>query len=211
MRALTLGLYAAAAITAVALARRDKRHRPVAWCLAAILALDVARLGLKQLLPPGPEVRTGWDAWLRHLGQGAQVGVFLARPAMAMRLWVGWRPWLVVAAGAALWAYVVGAYPGLRGVPLLELYSDVEFCGAAASVLTFGLWAWRRPSDEIASPPATCGVVLCGASLAVTVVPSLTGALTLEHWPAIVALHAIALALVIGLQLRELIPARTKA
>jgi hypothetical protein len=202
----TLGLYAAAAGTAIALARHDKRHRPVAWCLAVILALDVARLGLKQLLPPGPEVRVGWDAWLRHLGQAAYVGIILARPAMAMRLWIGWRPCLVVAAGAAVWFHVVASYPGLRLAPLLELYSNVEFTGAAGSVLFFGLWAWRRPSAEIAATPMCCGVVLCGASLAVMVVPGLTGPGLLEHWLDAVKLHGVALAVVVGLQLRELIP-----
>lgn len=202
--AVTLALYAAAAITAVALARRDQRHGPVAWCLCAILACDLAQRGLKQLLPPECDVRIGWAAWLRHLYQGAWIAIILARPAMAMALWIRRRPWLVVAAGLVLWAHVVDGYPELRLASLLELYTDVEFFGAAASALAFGVWAWRRPSDEIAAPSASCGAVLCAASLAVTVVPSLSGPGLLEHWLDAVKLHGLALALVLGLQARAL-------
>lgn len=70
---LMLALLAAASVTAWQLAERRPEHRPVAVYLTAVLAVDVARLGLALLLPTqGPY--EGWLAWVR----GADAALYLA-------------------------------------------------------------------------------------------------------------------------------------
>lgn len=84
LQAATLALYAAAAIAAVALTRRDPRHRPVAWYLCAVVALDGGRWVRALLLEPSPGPRVGWDLVLRHAEVGLYLASILALPALAV-------------------------------------------------------------------------------------------------------------------------------
>jgi hypothetical protein len=203
-RAIQLALCAGAAVAAVALVRRDARHKPVVWYLVAVFGLDLLRLGLHQLLPSGPAVRQGSVVVLRHADQAVYVALLMAVPAMAVRLFLRRRPWMIAAAGLVLWLAIVVSYPGLRGDVLLELYSVVELAGALLAVGCFVTWA-KSPQAEEGSAPIQSGIILAGASLATVIVPSLFGALSLERWDAIMALHALAFAAVLVLQLRSLL------
>jgi hypothetical protein len=202
LRALVMIICVATTAAGLVLARRDARHRPVAGYLAAVLGLDLLRLGLHQVLPPGSGERHGVALLLRHLDQGAYLGVLLAPAAMAMSLFLRRRPWPIVVAGAAAWAMVVLSYPALRGADLLRFYTAVELAGGLAAAGMFVTWA--RSSWLSCSVPIMAGIVLIAASLASIAVPALTGAGALARWPAIVALNGVALAAVLALQLRAL-------
>lgn len=202
LRLVVLGLYIITAVTAVTLARRDPRHKPVAWYLAAVLSLDVLRLGFSQLLPLGPAERQGTALLLRHLDQGAYLGLILAPSAMAMALFLRRRPWPVLVAHVVFWAMVVLSYPVLRGFKLLELYSAAELSGGLASVGMFAMWTRQRAEATVS---IKSGTVLAFARLAVVLVPALVGEGALANWLAIVGLHGVALAVVLALQLRVLL------
>jgi hypothetical protein len=75
-------LLTAAAVTAALLARRRPGHRPVTIYLGAVLALDVLRLGLAQLLPPGQGPYEGWAEVVRAVDQGAYVALCAALPVV---------------------------------------------------------------------------------------------------------------------------------
>jgi hypothetical protein len=75
-------LLAAAAITAAVVAHRRPEHRPVAVYLDAVLALDLLRLGLAQLLPAGQGPYEGWAEVVRGVDQGAYVALCAALPVV---------------------------------------------------------------------------------------------------------------------------------
>lgn len=75
-------LLAAAALTAALVARLRPEHRPVAVYLGAVLALDLLRLGLAQLLPAGQGPYEGWAEVVRAVDQGAYLALCAALPLM---------------------------------------------------------------------------------------------------------------------------------
>jgi hypothetical protein len=77
-----MALLTAAVLTAAVVAHRRPEHCPVAVYLGAVLALDVLRLGLAQLLPPGPGPYEGWAEAVRALDQGAYVALCAALPVV---------------------------------------------------------------------------------------------------------------------------------
>jgi hypothetical protein len=131
------------------------------------------------------------------------VALLMAVPAMAVALFLRRRPWVIAVVGVVLWLTIVVSYPDLRGNALLELYSVAELAGALLAVGCFVMWT-TSPRAEKGSVSVQSGVILTGASLATVVVPSLFGPLALERWTAIMALHALAFAAVLALQLRTL-------
>jgi hypothetical protein len=171
----------------------------VAWYLAAVVALDLLRLGLTHVVPTGPgPPRVGLELLLWHVDQAAYLGLILAVPALAMALFLRRPPWPVAAAWATAALVVAATYPELRGPELLRAYSALELAGGIAAVGCFISWLWRR---ERLTTSHACGIVLISASLATVLLPSLVGAGALERWPVIVALHAVAFAVVLGLLL----------
>jgi hypothetical protein len=194
LHAIQLALAAAAGLAAW------RRRGPVAWYLVVVVGLDLLRLGLRQLLPPGPAAREGFALLLRHASQAAYLGLILAIPALAMALFLRRRPWPVAGAWAAVALVVVATYPELRGPELLRAYSALELVGGLGAVGCFV--AWRRRRERLTVEHA-CGIVLISASLATVALPPLLGAGVLERWPVIVALHALAFGVVLALQLRE--------
>jgi hypothetical protein len=176
-----------------------RRRGPVAWYLSAVVGLDLLRLGLAQLLPPEPPgALSGGLLLARHLSEAAYLGLILAVPALSMALFLRRRPWPVAGAWLAAVLVVVAAYPELRGPELLRAYSALEVVGGLAAVGCFVVWLRRR---ERLTVDHACGIVLVSASLATVALPPLLGAGTLERWPVIVALHALAFGVVLGLQL----------
>lgn len=110
------------------------------------------------------------------------------------------RPRLIIAAPyVALWLVVVAGYPGLRGDPLLWLYGAVE---GLSGLLVVGCVAWRRPRLTLAT---LCALALTSASLATTLLPALQGPAMVAGWPVVVTVWCVALAVVLGVQCRELL------
>lgn len=81
-------LLAGAAFTAALVARHRPEHRPVAVYLGAVLALDLLRLGLAQLLPAGPGPYEGWAEVVRAVDQGAYVALCAALPVMGVGIFL---------------------------------------------------------------------------------------------------------------------------
>jgi hypothetical protein len=203
-------LYFAAFLAALAVGHQSRRHRPVAVYLGAVLAIDLIRAAAEAcLLPPPLGAYQGWLLLLRHLDQGAYFALLLAGPALALVVFAGLKSrWPIAGTWAALWLVGGLGYPGLRGDTLLELYSAVEAAGGLLAVVLFVRWALRHPEQLAIKgvPPAVAAsVVLLGASLVASALPSLAGTQTLARWPAIVGLHGVALAVVLALQLQALI------
>lgn len=83
LQAATVALYIAAAGAALLLTRRDPRHRPVAWYLCVVVAVDALRWGRSLLLPPAMGPREGWELVARHAEAGLYLASILALPALA--------------------------------------------------------------------------------------------------------------------------------
>jgi hypothetical protein len=205
--ALTLSLYLAAAASAVALARRDRRHRPVAVYLTAVVALDGLRWLRALLLPPAQGIREGWELWLRHAEAGLYLASILALPVVAV---VVLRPmarrWPIAAAWLALWLVVVAGYPELRSGALLELYGAVEVVSAGAVVALW--WPHRRER----SPTLRCLEALAAGALATALLPWLSRhSDALAGWGDVVATNALAVGVVLAIQAHATTPRRGRA
>jgi hypothetical protein len=202
----TMALYVASAGAAVALARRDPGHRPVAAYLTAIVGLDGLRLARAAVLPASDGPRVGWELLVRHVECGAYLASILALPALAVVLFCRWRVGPLVAAGGALWLWLCGSYPELRGAGLMRIYQAVELGGV---VLCGGCLAEYLRSPRLliegAPVPILSGLALIAGTGAVTLIPRLTGESLLESWPAVVATNATMLGVVLVLQLRQLL------
>jgi len=205
-----LGVTTAAAVT---VSRKDKHNWPVAWYLVAVVALDLVRLGLRQLLPNPPPAGQleGWDLLLRHIDQAAYLGLIMVVPAMNMALFLRKRPWAIGVVFVAVCAVLTGSYPAIRGNELLEIYTAIELAGVVASAGFFIMWL-RSPRllEEGASVPIMSGVVLTSGNLVTVVLPPLTGAGVLTKWPIVVALHAVCFGIVLVFQLRYLLTKKGK-
>ena len=207
IRFITLVLFAISAGAAIAVARRDERHRPVAAYIATVLAVDIGRLIVAQLLPPAAPASpyTGTLRALWHVEQSAYLGSILALPAMFMALFLRRRPWLIGGIWLISAVLLAALYPGVRGAALLRVYSAAELAAALACVGFFVTWlASGRVSEDGVTVSVICATTLLGAHLMVAVMPQLGGAKTLITWPVVVATHAIITAIVLVLQLRVL-------
>lgn len=199
-----------AAVPALVLTRRDPRHRPIAWYLCAVFVFDLLRYGLEHVLPAGPAIRTGSALWLRHLGQLAYTGLLVAVPAMTMALFLRWRPWIVVACGAAIWLVTAAAYPALREDDLLFVQWLVELAGGIAAAGMYVMWLRSKEREQALLLSIWCGVLMAAASLATVILPSLAGAKILDHWNVYVLVHAVVFGVVAALQIGHLRRATTK-
>jgi hypothetical protein len=206
VHALLLALTAAALVASAVAARRDAAHRALVGYLAAVLVADLVCLALAQALPPLPAgtecaavpPHVGWVAVARHVYQGAYIVLLLAPAGLALRVFGTRRLVELTAAGLALWAIVVATYPALRCSELLTAYTAAELCGGLCAVLAFCGWLRRRDPREAVTPPQRAAIVVGAGSLAVVALPQLAGAELLEAWPAVQALNAVVMALVLG-------------
>lgn len=145
---LTYALSAVATGLAWAVAWRRADHRPVALLLTLGLAADVLRraLYLYVLLPgyqaAGSGPLTGWYRVAGNLDAAA----FLVWPAAiagaSVRVCLGRRPVLVVAAWAVASAALAACYPVARGASLARVFLVAEL--AALLVATEAIVTWVR-------------------------------------------------------------------
>ena len=205
LRLAMLVLLVVTAAAAVALAKKDRCHRPVAWFLVGLATLDLARLGLSRLLPATSAPREGSALIVRHAEAAAYLGAIMLLPAMTMALFLRRRPWAIGALYLAIWVVLTASYPAIRGHELMLIYTFIELAGVVASVGFFIMWL-RSPRvlEDSRSVPIMSGLALIGASLAIVVLPQLTGPETMAKWPIVVATNALALAFVLVFQLRHL-------
>jgi hypothetical protein len=205
---------AATTVVAAKLSKQDTRHRPVLGYAVLVFAANVVRHTLNQVLLPldatsgPPPPREGFDLILWFADKAAYISLIVAIPALAMALFLRLRPWIMVAAGGALWLLVVGAYPALRGPVLLEMLWLAELAGGIAAAGMFVMWRLSSKRDELPAISVWCGIMLVGASLATTVLPSLAGEKAADKWPVVPAVHVVAFTVVLVLQARVLIAAR---
>jgi hypothetical protein len=210
LHAALLALCLAAGVAALALARRDRRVRPVAWYLWVTGGLDVARLVREKLLPPATGIREGWEL----VGRSAEVGLYLASlmalAALARVVFVRQSIKPVIYAGAGMWAIIVATYPALRGDALLAVYDAVELGGLLVSLLYLYRWLFGA-GRPLPSPATGCTHALIGASGATVALPWATGQTVLEAWPEIVAINACMMAAVLVQLLQALARSPRKA
>jgi len=209
LRLASMALLAGATAAAVALARKNKLNRPIAWYLVGIVALDLVRLGVSQLLPTTPPSApvVGSVLFARHVDVAAYLGQIMLLPAMTMALFLRKRPWIIGVVYLAIAVVLIASYPSIRGNELLEIYTGIELASVVAS---FGFWImWlcspRLTEDRAVSVHITSGVVLTSTNMATVVLPPLTGPGILAKWPIFVALHASSFAFVLVFQLRYLL------
>lgn len=208
LQLLGLALYVAAGVVAVVLARRDRRHRPVAWYLVTIVAIDLLQLGRAALLPEATGPREGWQLLLRHAECGLYLASILALPAMAWGLFMKGRPVSMLVPGLFIWGWLIGGYPDLRGEALMRLYDFIELGSVVASAGFFITWLRsERPAEERRSTPVMSGLALLAGTMAVTAMPALGHGSVLESWPIVVAANAAVVAMVLAFEVRTIIGA----
>lgn len=89
LAAAVLCLYAAAAVAAAALARRDRSCRPVAAYLGAVVAIDLCRWALRWAAAGAAEPPGGAELLGRHLEAALYLGAILALPGLAVAVVFG--------------------------------------------------------------------------------------------------------------------------
>jgi hypothetical protein len=139
------------AVTGLAwvIASRRLEHRPVAWFLTVSLIADIIRWPLSahvlrtghQRFDPAPF--SGWYRVACHLDDA----LFLVWPAgitaLAMVVFLGRRPWVVLAAWALTVAAIAIMYPVTRGYVLSLCYLAAEIAALTATIGFYAVW-WRR-------------------------------------------------------------------
>jgi hypothetical protein len=202
---------AATVIAAAWLSWQDARHRPVLGYAALVFVANMMRHMLDGMLiqlaatsagPPPP--REGLDLMLWFVDKAARISLIAAILALAMGLFTRRRPWIPVAAGVLLWLAVIGSYPDLRGPVLLEVLWLAELAGSIAAAGLFVAWARSPNRHDLPAVSVWCGIMLVGASLATTVLPSLAGEKAAESWPVVPAVHVVAFTVALLLQIRAL-------
>lgn len=134
------------AVLAWRIAARLSYHRPAAWFLAAYAVADVARaVAALLVLEIAPRPFVGGARVVFHVDQALFVLQPIALLALALRVWPDRSTRHLWGAAALLVAYLVVAYPGLRGDPLGRVYLVVHVVCLAAAWGCFGWWCWRRP------------------------------------------------------------------
>ncbi len=153
----------ASAVLAYLLARRDRRHRPVAIALVAIAIAEVLHLALRLLvLVParaelGAAPYAGFVRAIFHVTEGCYLVSVVALPWLAWETFTeggedlppgpGWRrrALLAVAAWAAVLLALVLGYPTLRGDVLRQVYLGAELAALFVCVVAIAPWLRRSP------------------------------------------------------------------
>jgi hypothetical protein len=193
-------LAALAALLGFVLAQRRAEHRPVAWFLGVMVAIDVARLYLRSafhLDAEGPyhgaqraafhAEELGFLAWPFGLGALALV-VFAERR----------RPWLVLAAWAAVGVALVALYPSdlVRADGLQRVYLAAHLAALAAAIACVASWGRKRIAPG--SPHAVLFVI--GALEVARLVPFYGGSV-FDQWSTYApATNAILYGLIVAIE-----------
>ena len=197
-----LGLLALGAVLSALLARREPGHHHIARgaLLGANVVAEVVQRIARAHLRPIPPPYDGIDRAAYHVTQV----LFLAWPAGVAALAV----WTLARRSpgplAALWGIaalaVCGAYPALRGNSLEALYRFLHVAAFGIGILSFVIYAWKRPYPLLEH---ACALMLVVGELVV-----LAGAYTLGVWhyweDAAQPTYAITFGALVVLQARQL-------
>ena len=164
---------------------KNPHHRPVAFSLAVLLALDVGLELLHVLVLAPARARLGtapYDGSARAAFHATQA-IRFAFPGVSLVLGAhvlaptAWRRGLILAVAVAwglLSASVVLRYPALRGSPLLAFYGYVQLATAAAGLgLAVGYLGRVASGQAWPSPAQRCALVLVVGDLSALVGPYL--------------------------------------
>jgi hypothetical protein len=145
-----------AAVLAVTLARRRPEHRPVAWFLCAMTAIDWTRLAIARAAHFDHAVRPheGAVRLAFHLDELGFVAWPAGLAALALVLFTGQRPRPAFVAWAMLGAALVVLYPAdlVRGAGLQRVYLVAHLAALFVAVAALERWSRRReePGPELA-------------------------------------------------------------
>jgi hypothetical protein len=174
--ALYVALVIATAL-AWALARRKPEHRPIAYLWTVGLASEVALSALRPVLVQvratlGDATWTGWPRVAAHIDQALFMAWPAALAATALVVFLGRKPWPVMACYAIIVAAVVALHPKARDGSLPRVYAAVQMTGLLVAVGSAAMWYLR--SRQTRGRATTAQAVLMFI-LAVEV-PSIAGA-----------------------------------
>jgi hypothetical protein len=137
-----------AAAMAVTLARQQPEHRPAAWFLGTMAAVDLGRLALTRAVDfaTAPRPHVGAVRLAFHVDQEG----FLAWPAglaaLALVVFGARRAWPALGAWAVLSATSIALYPSplVRGEGLQRIYLGAHLGALFVVVATFAAWRVRK-------------------------------------------------------------------
>jgi hypothetical protein len=162
----TITVQIAAAICAVALARRRPEHIPAAVALAVLAIVPLIRAPMNAaLLPPREAPWEGLQRLLVYLDGAAELLTGAIVPGLAVAAFVD-KPKRPLCAVALVWALASVAlavlYPSpiVRGASLQRLYIAADLFGIFVSIVTIARWAGLRRSPNSAHGIAIGLVVL---------------------------------------------------
>lgn len=151
-------LHAAAAVFAVALARRHRGYRPIAWLLALSCLADFTRWGLGRWLDTQPVPHTGLGRLGHHLDQALFIAWPVGIAAVCWHVYLRRVPRPHALAYVVVLAMLVIGYPWpLRGDVMRWVYAAIHATAFIASLACAVAWAAQiarmRPGREGTKPP----------------------------------------------------------
>jgi hypothetical protein len=164
----TIAAQMAAAVTAVALARRRTEHAPAAVALVLLALASVAQLAIARRLPPARvEPYEGGARALVYLDGAIVLGAAAVTPALALAVSLSpMRRRAAVAVVAIAWLVVsvvlavLYPSPAVRGASLVRLYLAADLAGLLVSVGALVSWVRLRAKSTSAHAVAIFLVLL---------------------------------------------------
>jgi hypothetical protein len=145
MKVLVYILMAGATVAAVAIARRRREHWSIALVLLGVLGSHLLRLAIAPHIhrPPDGAPLTGAARSFGHIAQALYLVDPLAIAGGSVCVFLGRRPWPLLAAWAALTLGLVLSYPLSRGAVLRQVYLVVELGALVVAIGAAAMWARR--------------------------------------------------------------------
>ena len=199
----------AAFVGAILLARRRPEYAPIALLLGFAVVADIIRPALTLLvLAPARELSglpyTGSARVAFHATQALFVGWSAGIAAVAVRAFLGRRPWVVALVYIATIGALAAAYPELRRERLQSAILAITLASIATAVIAAAVWWQRRPAHPPDPPRIAIGVVVV-FEVAALLGPYAAGAID-WNWPIAQVIYTglyVTLAIVEALWLRR--------
>jgi hypothetical protein len=200
-------LYAALVIATVLaweLALWRPEHQPIAYLLTVELASNVAQRAMHPVLlhwlaTLGDATWTGWPRVVAHVSQALFMVWPAALAAIALVVFLGRKPWPVMACYAVVVAGLVALHPKARDGSLPRVYAAVQMVGLLVAVGSAAMWylSSRRTRRRANTAQAALMFILS------VEVPSIAGAWRIgifAHWHLAQIAYLIMFVLLILLQ-----------